>query len=515
MPNAITTRRLITLAASLSICAMLSLVPRAATAQELNTRVERAVSGSKLGVGKAGVSILDLSTGRRLASYNAEQGLIPASNQKLISSGVALSVLGSDFVFRTEISLAGNRLIVKGSGDPGFGDPKLLGQIGGESITVDRLLELLAQAVVKAGVTSIDEIVIDDTVFDREFVHTSWPAAQLNRWYCAEVAGINFHTNVLSVYVRPTKPGDAPTVRLQPHSPWMELQNSARTVTSGENTTWIARPNETNRFTLYGDVRYPSQAPVDVTVHEVPLYFGRLLAQSLLASGIRIGAITSPAQSAEAPVRLRSPDEPADAASRVLAVVTTQLTDVLSRCNTDSQNLYAESLLKRVGHDVSGEPGSWSNGAAVARMVLSERLGPTAAASTVIADGSGMSRLNRVSAETMVRWLESIAEQPTIGQAFIKSLATAGSGTLTRRFRDQQPMNTLYAKSGAIDGVRCLSGYLVNEPSGRIVAFSVLCNDLNTGEASSNAMKLHEQIVRIADEWLTNQVNAEATAIGG
>ncbi len=199
----------------------------------------------------------------------------------------------------------------------------------------------------------------------------------------------------------------------------------------------------------------------------------------------------------------------------MLAVVTTQLADILNRCNTDSQNLYAESLLKRVGHDVSGEPGSWSNGAAVARMVLSERLGPATAASTVIADGSGMSRLNRISAETMVRWLESIAEQPTIGETFIKSLATAGNGTLTRRFREHPPLNTLYAKSGAIDGVRCLSGYLVNEPTGRMIAFSVLCNELNTGEASSNAMKLHEQIVRIADEWLTSQINAEATAIGG
>ncbi len=304
-------RRRVPAITCLMLCILHLLIPAVAVAQDLNTRVERAVASSKIGVGKAGISILDIATGRRLASYNAELGLIPASNQKLISSGVALSVLGSDFVFRTEISLVGSRLIVKGSGDPGFGDPKLLGQIGGESITVDKLLDLLAQAVVKAGIGSIDEIVIDDTVFDREFVHTSWPAAQLNRWYCAEVAGINFHTNVMSVYVRPTKPGDAPVVRLQPQSPWMEVQNSARTVTTGENTTWIARPNETNRFTLYGDVRYPSQAPVDVTVHEVPLYFGRLLALSLLASGVKVGGLSSPAQAMDAPVRLRAPEEPA------------------------------------------------------------------------------------------------------------------------------------------------------------------------------------------------------------
>lgn len=509
-------RRLLGTVTLLSLLGLSQLVAAGiAAAQELNTRVERAVSAAKLGNGKAGISILDTSSGRRLASYNAEQPMIPASNQKLISTGVALSVLGADFVFKTEISLVGNRLVVTGSGDPGLGDPKLLGQVGGESITVERLLELLAASVEKAGVTSIDEIVIDDTIFDREYVHPSWPTAQLNRWYCAEVAGINFHTNVMSVYVQPTKLGVAPAVRLQPHAPWMDVQNNARTVSTGDNTTWIARPNETNRFTLHGDVRHPSQAPVDVTVHEVPLFFGRLLAQSLLAKGIAVGGVSASADAVKAPVRLRGVDEPAESRGRSLAIVTTHLADVLSRCNTDSQNLYSEALLKRVGHEISGEPGSWSNGAAVSRMVLSERLGPNAAASTVIADGSGMSRLNRVSSETLVRWLEVLAEDPKIADPFIKSLATAGSGTLSRRFRDYRPANALYAKSGAIDGVRCLSGYLIHEPTGRSVAFAVLCNDLNTGESSTNAMKLHEQVVRIADEWLTTQVGADATALGG
>ncbi|MBX3360338.1 MAG: D-alanyl-D-alanine carboxypeptidase/D-alanyl-D-alanine-endopeptidase [Phycisphaeraceae bacterium] len=484
-------------------------------AQELNSRVERAVSSARLGNGKVGVSILDTGSGRRLASLNADTAMIPASNQKLISSGVALSVLGSDFVFKTELILSGQTLIVKGAGDPGLGDPKLLGQVAGDSITVDKLVAMLASAVQNAGVSSLEEIVIDDTIFDREFVHASWPVSQLNRWYCAEVAGLNFHTNVLSVYVRPTKLGDAPLVRLQPHSPWMELQNNARTVATGENTTWIARPNTANRFTLYGDVRHPSQAPVDVTVHNVPIFFGRLLAQSLLDAGVRVGGIVNASDASRAPVRTRAVDEPAPVGARTIAVVTTQISDVLTRCNADSQNLYAEALLKRAGHHVTGDPGSWSNGAAVARMVMSERVGPDAAAGTVIADGSGMSRLNRVSADTMVRWLQAISQQSEIRETFLQSLATAGTGTLSRRFREYRPANALYAKSGAIDGVRCLSGYLVHGQTGRTVAFAVLCNDLTTGEASTNALKLHEQIVRIADEWLTTQANADASVFGG
>lgn len=488
-----------------------------ATAQDLNGRVERAIGASKTGASRIGVCMVEVGSGRRLASVGGDLALIPASNQKLLTSGAALLVLGPDFVFRTEIELEGTRLVVRGSGDPAFGDPKLLGEADGKPLTVDRLLEVLAEAVSRAGVTSVDEIVVDDRIFDREFVHPTWPAAQLNRWYCAEVSGINFHTNVLNVFVNPTTPGNAPGVRLQPDSPWLEIQNSSRTVTTGDNTTWVARPGDTNRFTLYGDVRYTSQVPVEVTVHDIPTYFGRLLAQALLGRGVAVGPVRERALVAEAPVRTLGRDEPADAntARRTLAVVTTHLSDILARCNTDSQNMYAEALLKRIGHEVTGEPGSWANGAAVMRMMLSERLGPAFASSTVIADGSGMSRENKVSPETIVRWLVMMAQQPKVGDAYVRSLATVGNGTLTRRFREYKPRNTLFAKSGAIDGVRCLSGYVVHEESGRAVAFSVMCNELAGGDPSVNAMKLHEQIVQIADEWLTNQTAQDATALGG
>ncbi len=505
------------LAALLVLVTVLCWFAPIARAQELNGRVERAIATSKTGPARIGVSIMDVGTGRRLAAVNADTPLIPASNQKLLSSGVALLVLGPDFVFRTEINLVGDRLVVKGSGDPAFGDPKLLGEIEGKQITVDRLLGMLAQAVASAGVTSLREIAVDDRIFDREFVHPSWPTAQLNRWYCAEVSGINFHTNVLNVFVNPTSTGQAPGVRLQPESPWLEIQNNARTVATGENTTWVARPTATNRYTIHGDVRHTSQVPVEVTVHDVPLYFGRLLGQSLVGAGVVVGGVGDRSRVAEIPVRRMASDEPANVEerARTLAVVTTHLSDILARCNSDSQNLYAEALIKRVGHEVTGEPGSWASGAAVLRMELSEKIGPAFASSTVIADGSGMSRENKVSPDTLVRWLGMMAKQPRIGDEFVRSLATVGSGTLTRRFREYKPRNSLFAKSGAIDGVRCLSGYVVHEPTGRAVAFSVMCNDLAGGDPTLNALKLHEQIVQIADDWLTTQTAESSTALGG
>jgi len=184
--------------------------------------------------------------------------------------------------------------------------------------------------------------------------------------------------------------------------------------------------------------------------------------------------------------------------------VTTPLADIVARCNRDSVNLYAEALAKRMGHEVTGEPGSWGNGGAVVRMVMTDRLGPSAATTTVISDGSGMSRANRIAPETMTRWLASMSRDPAIGSLFTASLPTTGQGTLRKRFPATTLKNTLHAKSGTINGVRCLSGYLTHPVTGRTLVFSILINDLPlTGGSGPKALRLHEAIVAELDAWLT------------
>jgi D-alanyl-D-alanine carboxypeptidase/D-alanyl-D-alanine-endopeptidase (penicillin-binding protein 4) len=194
--------------------------------------------------------------------------------------------------------------------------------------------------------------------------------------------------------------------------------------------------------------------------------------------------------------------------------VTTPVRDVALLCNRDSVNLYAEALLKRMGREISGERGSWASGAAVLRMVMNERLGPEAASELTVSDGSGMSRGNQVSPSLMTAWLESVYEDARIGPAFVESLATPGSGTLERRFRDVRVKNKVSAKSGLLNGVRTLSGYITEPGTGRTLAFSVLVNDLPlSGEAPLRALRLHEQIVAAADRWLlTETAPARAAA---
>lgn len=477
-----------------------------AGAQELNAEVRALLGRSKFGSkSKIGVSILDVDRGTVLASVHASDQFIPASNMKVLTSGAALLTLGTDFAFRTEVVRDGDRLIVKGAGDPALADPELLERMS-PRMTVGEVMDKLSGAVAKDGLTSIRELVLDDRIFDRELVEPSWPANQLNKWYCAEVSGLNFHTNVLAVFPRPSPEGAGkpPPYTVQPPSPWISIENKARTSATGQNTTWLSRTPDDNRFQMFGEVRFAAQVPVYVTVHDPAVFFGKVFAGSLSSAGVT-QAEGFQVRTAEATEQLP--------AGKVVAVVRTPIEEVMKRCNKDSHNLYAEALLKRVGYEVTKEPGSWSGGASVVRMLLAEKLGPEFAASFNAVDGSGMSRLNQVTPLMITRWLEMLAKNTSVSDMFINSLATNGEGTLEERFRDARLKNEIRAKSGAINNVRCLSGYVI-APSGKKIAFSVLCNDLE-GESNYNAMRFHEEVVKIVDGYLAKREGAGKVRQGG
>lgn len=486
--------------------------------QSLTQRVQGAIAGSKLGSAKVGVSVRDLETGAEVVDVGADTPLKPASNLKLLTSGTALVVLGPDFAFKTELVIdgadGGERLFIRGSGDPALADPALLERMT-DRLTVEALLERLAGAVKKAGITRLSEVVVDDRVFDREWIHPTWPKDQLEKWYCAPICGLNFHTNVLSVYPSPSPDGAGrpPSIQLEPSLPWLDIENKAQTVVAGKNSAWVARASDGNRFTLYGDVKQPTRQPIEITLSDVPTVTGQLFAAELVRQGVTVGAASGLSREAAIKsVRMIGIGE--KYAGRTVGVVSTHMTDILARCNGDSHNLYAEALIKRVGREVTGEPGSWTNGSSVVRMTIGQasKLGPKFAASTVVVDGSGLSKENRVTPATFTRWLDEMLKDKRIGAEFVGSLATADEkGNLRRRFQDAKLTCELAGKTGTIAGVRCLSGYLTEPRSGRRVAFSIMINDINEAKGEvPEALDCQEKIISAIDRWLVAGVRANA-----
>lgn len=476
---------------------VLALAASVAWAGPLDAKISAMVGRADLGAATVAVHAIDIDSGTVLIDHNADSASIPASNMKLLTAGAALKVLGPDFVFRTEIrvdeSVSPPRLIIVGSGDPALGDPVLL-EREDVGLSLDRLLDQVAATLKGQGIERVSEVVVDDRVFDRDFIHPSWPADQLNRWYCAELGGVNFFRNVVTVFTEPTGNNGTPRTVLVPDAPWIELSNRARTDLTGANTAWISRPNPSDSMTLLGRVR--TRTEIQVAVHNPPMYAGRVLANELNKRGVAM-----PDRWAFDHVRLAAETDDF-AQAKPVVVITTPLADVLERVNTDSHNLYAECLLKRMGHEVTGEPGSWANGAAVVRMVLADALGHQQADSTAVADGSGMSRDNRVRPSTLTAWMRWLSRDQARWDAFVASLAVPGEGTLRSRFGSSELGSVLSAKSGYLSGVYALSGVLTDPGTGRRVAFSILLNEVPSGAQARNAKPLHEQIVRELDAWL-------------
>jgi serine-type D-Ala-D-Ala carboxypeptidase/endopeptidase (penicillin-binding protein 4) len=465
--------------------------------------IDRAIRSAPLQGATVAVSIRDAETNAAIVSVNASRPMIPASNMKLLTAGAALHVLGPDFSFNTKLKRDGDRLIIIGDGDPAFGDPNLLELMtvnGQRGIDLEQFIAIWTNAVRAAGITTVSELIIDDRIFDRDYLHPGWPVDQLNRRYCAEVAGLNFHLNVLHFFPRPTD-GQRPDIsRFEPYASWLQVNNSAtnRRGKDDSNTAWIARQIGTNNLRMYGNVKFEYRVPVPVTVHDMPNFFARYFTDRLRAAGVQVRSY-----------RLATLEERLHEGDLIAPVISTPIATVIERCNRDSQNMYAEALLKRIGAETTSQPGSWQNGGAVLRHVVQERLRSSALLSSiVVSDGSGLSRGNRVSPETLTAWLNTFHHDQRLGPIFIESLAQPGDqGTLRRRFGSVDLSGAmLHAKSGYINEVSCLSGY-VTTSDGRRRSFSIMINEIPNRTALSHARALQERIVKvIADDLAREEI---------
>jgi D-alanyl-D-alanine carboxypeptidase/D-alanyl-D-alanine-endopeptidase (penicillin-binding protein 4) len=174
----------------------------------------------------------------------------------------------------------------------------------------------------------------------------------------------------------------------------------------------------------------------------------------------------------------------------------TPLAEVIARANKDSMNLYAECLCKRLGF-AAGGAGTWEAGTAqMGRFLESLHLPPK---EYHLDDGCGLSKENAVSAHVMVSVLTHDFFSPQ-AKVWLGCLAVAGEeGTLAERFRGTDLRGRVIAKSGFVNGVSCLSGYL-HAKDDRWYCFSIMFNGIPEG-TNSGAKVLQERIVHAVDRW--------------
>ena len=416
-----------------------------------------------------------------LFKHNSDIPLLPASNLKLVTTSAALEKLGPDFKFRTILARRGDDLVIIGDGDPTFGDAEAMKRVGWETTSAfKQWIELLK----KQNVTSISNVIIDDSIFDQTFYQPNWDPKERLKDYRAEVAGMNLNLNLMDFYVRVTSPGQTVQYSIDPPNHYATVANQC--ITGAEKGVWLSRDIDANNLTLRGEAGRDNVDAVSVPVHDPPLFAASVFAELCKAAGIEVKGKVARDRTVRATFGK-------DASLKTLAVYETPLENVISRANKDSINLYAECLCKRLGAASTNQPGTWENGTASMRDFLLKSVGVSQDEFS-FDDGCGLSRKNGVSANVLCRVLEHDWYGPN-RDAFVSSMAIGGidGKTLKKRFTDDLK-GRVFAKTGYIRGVSCLSGFSKAQ-DGSTLAFSVLINDIYTDDAR----RLQDRIVKVVD----------------
>jgi D-alanyl-D-alanine carboxypeptidase/D-alanyl-D-alanine-endopeptidase (penicillin-binding protein 4) len=428
---------------------------------DLAKRIDGILSGSGLKKVLFSACLVSCETGEIVYEKNPRQALLPASNMKIITSAAALEHLGPDFAFITRVGLCGDALVVIGSGDPLLGDKETDARNGRLAQPV---IQDITGRLVEMGVASVSDLILDTSIFDNQRVHPSWPQNQLQQKYACEVSGLNYNGNCVDITV--VNLGGKAVLSLDPPTGYIRLINA---VTPGPlRKSWfsVQRTGMPCELLIRGNCRTQA-GPYSVTVENPALFFGRLLQEALLKAGIVVRG-----QVLERPV-------PEGCEFRPLTEYRTSISDCLQRTNKDSLGLAAEALFKRLGAQSSpdGKQGSWEAG----RAVLSEYLRGLEVDENefAIADGSGLSRYNRLSANALTRVLIHLSSSP-YWDFYKNSLAVGGfDGTIENHFWETEYRGRVLAKSGYIQAVRALSG-VVHTARGDFI-FSFLANRAGNG----------------------------------
>ena len=425
-------------------------------------------------VGVLAVSLID----GKLVDYNSEKLFIPASNMKLLTGAAALEILGGDYRFRTTIYgttnitkkgvLEGN-LILKGCGDPTLATYK---NYGIESLLSDTIEELYNKGlrVIKG------DILVDETFFDSQRLGSGWMWDDEQYGYSAQVGALSLNENVIVVRITPGKSaGDPIDVQLIPSTDYIEIINEAITCSANtKSDISVERSKAQNKILIKGEIAEGSDPVIRTrTIEEPGFYAGTVFKESLESNGIDVYG------------RVRSGVAKKGIELKVINSV--PLSEIVECMMKNSDNFYAEQIIKTIGAEVMGA-GSWSNGIKAVKQFLCD-IGIDATQLRMV-DGSGLSRYNLLSPQLVVNLLKYM-----YSETFLTSLPMAGvDGTLKNRMKGTPLEGNLKAKTGTMSGVSALSGYITTE-SGDVIAFSIMIN--NYAKSSKPIKIIEDEIAEI------------------
>lgn len=434
-----------------------------------------------------GVRIVSLDGGGVVFERNADHLFVPASNAKLFTTALALSRLGPDYRFQTLVladRTPGADGVVESLRLVGGGDPNLSGRAipySPDAVPGDPLaaIEDLAGQVAAHGVRSVSaDIVGDDSAYVWEPYPDGWSIDDSVWDYGAAVSALCVNDNTLTLTLLPgPHRSDPARIKLMPDVDYYDIDNRVRTL-PGDRKVTIDRLPGTQQLLLFGTL--PLHDPGDseaLGVGDPALFAASALRDALVRHGITIrGEPRALHLERDRIADLRNGPAPdPEGGIEVAHRDSAPLVEDLRITDKTSQNLHAEMALRAVAK-ARRHIGSREAGIVEQRLFLDE-IGIDHGSYT-FSDGSGLSRLDLVTPDAVVRLLVHMYQSP-LRDAWVSLLPVAGQdGTLHARFAGTPAEGRIFAKTGTLSHASALSGY-ARRKDGEMLAFSILVNNYN------------------------------------
>ena len=474
-------------------------IQTAQTIFDLQAKIRQSLARPEIRRGTVGIKIASLETGKVIFEDNAEKYLMPASNMKSFTVAAAMEKLSPDFRFITSVfaplkpdasgTIKGN-LSVLGRGDVSFSTAFYTGDYY-------KGLDNLADKIIQAGVKRIEgNLVGDESYFTGNAVPSGWEWDDLQWYYGAEVSALPLNDNALDLSVKPASVGAPCIVNLLPFNSVMRVVNRCITTASGiKRDLTVKKDLDQNILEISGTISVGDKGFANyLTVSHPAELFIALLKQRLEQKGVVITGQTRTVNAKDSALMA--------VASSIPPVQITQIESppfslIAAKTMKPSQNLYTETILWTLGQEgrnatltnavtpetnpfLDPKATSSDKGLFVVKNFLNEiGISPD---SVVQYDGSGLSRHNLVTSASLVQLYTYMAKQSKYAEAWRNALTIGGvDGTLQSRFKNTKAAGNVRGKTGTIDQVSALSGY-VTTSSGEKLVFSILVNGVNDGK---------------------------------
>lgn len=456
---------------------LLMLLPLSAIAQPAATLPEpvaRALAQAGIPESAIGVYVHEIGAAEPVLAIGAERTLNPASSMKIVTTYAGLEMLGPAYVWNTDALTDGNiaqdvlagNLYLKGSGDP--------------KMTLENFWLLLRNLRAR-GVREIrGDLVLDRRLFAEELQDPGAFDDQPTRPYNTGPSALLVNFKAVTLTFIPDAAARTVRIAAEPPLPQVQIINNLK-LADGPCGDWVGRLRldsqgnaDSARLSFNGTYALDcGEGMRSFSVLGHRQYIGALFTQLWKDLG---GTFSGQVRDGATP----------DQARRLATARSLSLSEIVRDVNKYSNNVMARQLFLSLAMN-NGAPATTAAAANSVKQWLA--LKGLAVPELVLENGSGLSRIERISARNLGAVLLNAWASPVMPELMASLPVAAVDGTLRRRLKSAEVAGQAHVKTGSLSGVRSIAGYVLDAQGNRVVVvFMVNHANAFNAQAAQDAM---------------------------